>query len=112
MWRFHNSLVHNQTNTPLSTINALLNITMLKEMQLGNDGLPAKFNYMFRKHWKEILKMSINMKKQWIMTVWVAREKITPYHPSIQNRHPTITSILLAWKQRIKQYEDIQNPSI
>ena len=35
MWRFRNSLVHNQTNTPLSTINALLNITMLKELQFG-----------------------------------------------------------------------------
>ena len=106
MWRFRNSLVHDQTNTPLSTINALLNTTMLKEIQIGASGLPPKFNHLFRRNWKEVLKMSINMKKQWIMTVWVARDQATPYHHSTQNRHPTITSIMLAWKQRIKQYED------
>ena len=106
LWRFRNSLVHDQTNTPLATINALLNITLLKEIQFGASGLPAKFNYLFQKHWNEVLKMSTNKKKQWIMTIWVARDQATPQHISIQQRHPTITSILLAWKQRIKQYEE------
>ena len=82
---------------------------MLKELQMGTCGLPAKYNYLFRKNWKEVLKMSTNQKKQWIMTIWVARDQATPHHISTQNRHHIITSILLAWKERIKQYKQKQN---
>lgn len=109
MWRFRNSLVHQQTNTPITTINALLNITMLKELQTGPSGLPAKYNYLFQKTWKEVLKMSTNKKKQWVMTIWVARDQTTPTHISTQNRHHLIISILLAWKERIRQYKAKQN---
>ena len=109
MWRFRNGLVHDQTNSPLTTINSLLNITMLKELQYGLDGLPSKFGYLFKKKFSEVLKTSINQKKQWIITVWVAREVATPNHISILNRHPTLESILISWKNRIKQYDQYIN---
>ena len=109
IWRYRNGLVHEQTNAPLKTINAILNLTMLKELQYGLSGLPQKYSYLFKKQFNEVLKTSVNHKKQWVLTVWVARDLYTPEHSSINNRHPTIVSVLLAWKHRIRQYEAYQN---
>ena len=109
IWRYRNGLVHDQTNAPLKTINALLNLTMLKELQYGLSGLPLKYNYLFKKKSIEVLKTSVNHKKQWVLTVWVARDLHTTDHISIQHRHPTIISVLMAWKNRIKQFETYQN---
>ena len=91
-------LVHDQTNLPLQKINSLLNITIMKELQYGMNGLPSNYGYLFKKNLTEVLKTSTNQKKQWIVTVWVARDVLTPTHISIQHRHPTIESILVAWK--------------
>ena len=117
IWRYRNEIVHDQTNTPIRKITTLLNIAMLKELQYGLQGLPSKYAYLFKKKISEVLKTSINQKKQWVLTVWVARDAITPNHISTQFRHPTIVSILAAWKQRTKKYaaqitnniEDIQS---
>ena len=57
----------------------------------------------------QVLKTSLNKKKQWILTVWVARDTFTPLHISTTQRHPIVTSILTAWKHRIQQYEARQN---
>ena len=57
----------------------------------------------------QVLTTSINQKKQWLLTVWVARDTITPQHISTQHRHPLLTSILTAWKHRIKQYDARQS---
>ena len=109
IWRYRNSLVHEQTNEPLKKITALLNITMLRELHHGRSGLPSKYAYLFRKNGLDVFKISINQKKQWILTVWAARDSITPTHPSTEQRHPLISSILIAWKKRIQQYEDTRN---
>ena len=62
MWRFRNSLVHDQTNTPLKKVNAMLNVTMMKELQYGLNGLLLKYGYLFRKKLTEVIKTSINKK--------------------------------------------------
>ena len=109
LWRYRNGLVHMETNTPLRKLTALLNITLLKELQYGLDGLPSQYAYLFKSKMSQVLTTSINQKKQWILTVWVARDTLTPQHISTQNRHPIITSILTAWKHRIKQYDESHN---
>ena len=109
IWRYRNSLVHDQTNLPINKITTLLNITMLRELQYGLAGLPRNFSYLFQKKMTSVLKISINKKKQWILTVWTARDAITPTHISTTHRHPIIASILVSWKKRIIQYEENQS---
>ena len=109
LWRYRNGLVHNATNTPLKKLTALLNITVLKELQIGLGNLPQNYAYLFQKKMSQVLKTSINQKKQWVLTVWSARDTLTPHHISTTQRHPLIISILTAWKHRIKQYEARQN---
>ena len=109
LWRYRNGLVHEETNTPLKKVIALLNIALLKELQYGLDGLPSKYAYLFKKNMSQVLTTSINQKKQWLLTVWVARDSLTPLHVSTQHRHPIILSILTAWKYRIKQFHARQN---
>ena len=109
IWRYRNSLVHDQTNHPIKKITMLLNITMLKELQYGLAGLPRNFSYLFQKQMRSVLATSINQKKQWILTVWAARDAMTPTHVSIAQRHPIIESILVSWKRRIRQYENSQS---
>ena len=111
IWRYRNGLVHAQTNSPLHKITALLNISILKELQIGLDNLPPKYSYLFKMKMSQVLKTSLNQKKQWIITVWVARDTYTPLHISTTQRNPIITSILTAWKHRIHQYESHQNSS-
>ena len=82
----------------------MLNLTMIKELHYGLGNLPSKYDYLFKRNTIDVLKTSVNQKKQWILTVWVARDALTPEHPSRENRNHTIQSILLAWKHRIKQY--------
>ena len=69
VWRYRNELVHDQTNSPIKRITTLLNIAMLKELQYGLQGLPQKYAYLFQKKYSEVLKTSINKKKQWVLTV-------------------------------------------
>ena len=109
IWRYRNGLVHQQSNTPLHKLTTLLNIEALKELQHGLSGLPDSYAYLFKQKMSKVLKTSINQKKQWLLTVWVARDTLTPDHISTNHRHPLISSILTAWKQRIKQYESHQN---
>ena len=109
LWRYRNGLVHEQSNTPLKKINALLNITILKELQTGLSGLPRNYAYLFKKQSTAVLKTSLNQKKQWVLTIWVARDTHTPTHISIIHRHPIINSILTSWKTRIHQYEQHQS---
>ena len=109
LWRYRNGLVHNETNTPLKKVIALLNISLLKELRYGLDGLPTNYSYLFQKKMSQVLTTSINQKKQWLLTVWVARDSLTPQHISTQHRHPIILSILTSWKHRIKQYHARQN---
>ena len=52
-----------------------------------------------------VLKTSLNQKKQWVLTIWVARDAFTPTHISTTQRHPIVDSLLTAWKQRMQQYE-------
>ena len=47
LWQYRNGLVHEQTNTPLRKINALLNITILKELQPGLSGVIANLGEHF-----------------------------------------------------------------
>ena len=106
LWRYRNSIVHEQTNEPLRKVNAMLNLTMMKELHYGLGNLPSKYEYLFKRKNIDVLKTSINQKKQWILTVWVARDTLTPEHPSRENRNNTIQSMLLAWKHRIQQYKN------
>ena len=109
VWRYRNTLVHEQTNQPLHKINALLNITVMRELQHGLGGLPPNYSYLFKKNLFDVLKTSINKKKQWVLTVWAARDSLTPTHFSTGNRHTLIKTIMTAWKTRIRQYEKHQN---
>ena len=109
LWRYRNGLVHDVTNTPIKKLNALLNITVLKELQFGLSDLPHNYAYLFQKKMSQVLKTSVNQKKQWILTVWTARDTLTPLHISTTQRHPLISSILSAWKHRIAQYEAHRN---
>ena len=109
LWRYRNGLVHEATNTPIRKLNALLNITVLKELQFGLGNLPHNYAYLFQKKMSQVLKTSINQKKQWVLTVWSARDTLTPLHISTTQRHPLIASILTVWKHRIRQYEARQN---
>ena len=95
-----NSLVEN--SKAFKKLNALLNITVLKELQFGRDNLPPNYAYLFQKNMSKVLKTSINQKKQWVLTVWSARDTLTPQHISTTQRHPLITTILTSWKHRIK----------
>ena len=90
LWRYRNELIHDQTNSPIRKITTMLNIAMLKELQFGLQGLPTKYAYLFKKQFSEVLKTSINQKKQRILTVWVARDSITPNHVSTQCQHPIL----------------------
>ena len=80
----------------------------MKELQYGLGNLPSNYAYLFKKNMAQVLKTSINKKKQWTLTVWVARDTLTPNHISTTQRHPIVSSILAAWKYRIKQYETHQ----
>ena len=62
LWRYRNGLIHEETNTPLKKVNALLNITILKELQYGQSNLPRNYAYLFKKQSTEVLKTSINKK--------------------------------------------------
>ena len=104
LWRYRNGLVHEQSNTPLHKTTTLVNIAIMKELKFGLDGLPRKFSYLFTKNMTSVLKTSLNQKKQWVLTIWVARDTYTPQHISINQRNPIIESILTAWKKRISQY--------
>ena len=109
MWRYRNGLVHEQTNSPLHKLTATLNLTIVKELQYGIDNLPRTYSYLFQKNMRSVLKTSLNQKKQWILSIWVARDTYTPNHFSTSQRHPLVESILLAWKHRITQYESNRN---
>ena len=108
IWRYRNGLVHEQTNHPLHKVTALINITIMQELQHGIGGLPSNYSYLFKKNFFQVLKTSLNQKKQWVLTVWAARDSFTPTHPSTRTRNSIISSIMLAWKKRIQQYENYQ----
>ena len=61
---------------------------MLKELEYCLQGLPTKYADLFQNKFSEVLKTSI--KKQWVLTVWVARDAITPNHVSTQCQHPIL----------------------
>ena len=45
---YRNGLVHQQSNTPLHKLTALLNSETLKELQFGLSGLPDNYAYLFK----------------------------------------------------------------
>ena len=77
MWEHRNIHLHSD-NYPIHQFElAELNSTIITELIKGPTNLPRRYHRLFKGSIQERLKDNIHQKRQWLTSVWSARELIT-----------------------------------
>ena len=75
MWDHRNKHLHEENNHIHESSLAALNEQIEKELEIGLSTLPRRYERLFKRTRDRLEKDNIDQNKQWLTSVWAARDK-------------------------------------
>ena len=90
MWDHRNKHLHEDNNHIHATSLAALNEQIEQELEIGRSTLPQRYERLFRRQRERMERDTIEQKKQWLTSVWAARDKYNECETQGQNEEVKI----------------------
>ena len=98
MWDHRNKHLHEENKHEHATTLEALNEQIKKEIETGLETLPRRYTRLFLRSSQSRLKDTIEHKKQWLTSVWAARDRM--YQPEENERNAEVRIFYERWKKR------------
>ena len=98
MWDHRNKHLHEDNNHIHATSLEALNDQIMTELAIGLDTLPQKYSRLFQRRQEACIKDTIDQKRQWLTSVWAARDKYD--HNGEVNRNEEVRIFYDRWRKR------------
>jgi hypothetical protein len=100
LWQHRNEFLHNDGKTIHFKEAAAINNEIRKELNISGHGLPDKYQHLFQLSLEDRLKQPIEIKRDWLMSVWVARDHHSP--TQVGQRNKIAEGFYLRWKKKFE----------
>ena len=101
MWLHRNEYLHNDGTTIHFQETVAINNEIREEYVTRGGDLPVSYLYLFHHPLDTLLMQSIFSRKEWLMSVWVARDHHTPEHS--RTRNAIAAAYYNRWKKQLQQ---------
>ena len=101
MWDHRNKHLHEENNHIHESSLEALNEQIEKELEIGLSTLPRRYERLFKRTRDRLEKDNIDQKKQWLTSVWAARDKYNEC--DMQERNAEVRIFYERWRNRHKK---------
>ena len=100
LWQHRNEFLHNDGTTIHFQETVAINNEIRAEYETRGGNLPVSYLHLFRHPLDTLLTLSIFSRREWLISVWVARDHHTPEHGRIRN--VIAVAFYERWKKQLK----------
>jgi hypothetical protein len=100
LWQHRNGYLHNDGTTIHFHETVAIDQEITAEYETGRGALPSSYSPLFQHNLANLLHQSTATKKEWLISVWVARDNHTPGHQ--RQRNIIAVSVYNRWRKQLR----------
>ena len=100
LWQHRNEFLHNDGTTIHFQDTVAINNEIRIEYEIRGRDLPVSYLHLFQTPVESLLRQSIFSRKEWLTSVWVARDHHSPEHG--RSRNPVALAFYDKWRKQFK----------
>jgi hypothetical protein len=100
MWQHRNEYLHKDGSTIHFQENAAVDDEIRREYSMSVAGLPTCYNHLFTTNLIRLLRSPISIRRDWLISVWAARDHHTPLHG--RQRNVIAIAYYKRWKEQME----------